>query len=153
MPRKPSKAVTTQARKQRNTPRQRNAYGEYLPAGQEGSPASVTIDPGGARRKLNLLTLETMRRVFEERGNGLRATRKVLKQQPAQFLKLMVLLVPREMEIINKTGPKGMSDEAIAEAITTIEQMLARRAPRAGDDAKLIEGKAEEAEDPSADST
>lgn len=100
-------------------------------------------DSAIARRRFNALTIQAMSQAFEEGGNGMRAVRAVLKNQPAQFLKLMVLMVPREMEITQKQGPKAMSDDAIAQAIETIEAMLARRRPAPGDDAKLIEGSAE----------
>lgn len=102
----------------------------------------MVADAGVARRRLNAITIQAMSRAFEEGGNGMAAVRKVLKQQPAQFLKLLTLIIPRELEVTQRQGPKAMSDEAIAQAIETIEAMLARR-QRPGDDAKLVEAQAE----------
>ena len=71
-----------------------------------------------------------------QRG-GRAAINKVMKQQPAVFLKLLVLLVPRELEVTHSAGVRGMTDEAIERAIEAIEGMLARR--DAGENAQVIE--------------
>jgi hypothetical protein len=63
-------------------------------------------------------------------------------QQPAMFLKMLVLLVPREMEVTHSNAVKAMSDQQIEDAIAAIEAMLARK--RAGADAKVIDGEAVE---------
>ena len=68
-----------------------------------------------------------------------------MKQQPAEFLKLLVLLVPREMKVEHSGGVKAMSDEEIEQAIEAIQTMLAARA---GEAAKVIEGTAEPATSP-----
>jgi hypothetical protein len=39
---------------------------------------------------------------------GRKAIDKVMKQQPAVFLKLLVLLVPREMKVEHSQGVKAM---------------------------------------------
>ena len=158
MPRKPSKAPSKAIALPKSRPTisgnapsaQRDARGRYLKGSAAAMPAG---DPAYARRRLNLLTLDTMREAFEQGGR--RAVQLVMKSQPAQFLKLCVMTLPREMQIEQRQGPKAMSDDAIAQAIETIERMLASR-PRAGDDAKLIEGEARApsvADDPSAPST
>jgi len=61
----------------------------------------------------------------------------VMRTQPAVFLKLLVLLVPREMKMEHSGGVKGMTEEQIVDAIEAIEGFLARRA---GERAKVIEG-------------
>lgn len=66
------------------------------------------------------------------------AIEKVMKSRPDIFLKLLVLLVPRELEVTHSAGVKAMSDEQIEQAIEAIQEMLAKRA--AGEDAKVIEG-------------
>ena len=63
-----------------------------------------------------------------------------MKNQPAIFLKLQVLLVPRELQIEHRGGVKGMTEEQIVDAIEAIEGFLARRS---GETAKVIEGEAE----------
>jgi hypothetical protein len=63
-------------------------------------------------------------------------------QQPAVFLKLLVLLVPREMRLEHTGGVKSMSDDELERAIEAIQAMLA--APReAGEQAKVIEAVSE----------
>jgi hypothetical protein len=47
------------------------------------------------------------------RRGGRAAIDKVMKQQPAVFLKLLVLLVPREMRVEHTGGVKSMSDEEL----------------------------------------
>ena len=63
-----------------------------------------------------------------------------MTQQPAVFLKLLVLLVPREMAIEHKSSIKAMTDEQFEQAIEVIQGMLAART---GEAAKVIEGTAE----------
>ena len=56
-----------------------------------------------------------------------------MRNQPAVFLKLLVVLVPREMKLEHSGGVKAMTDEQIER-----EVMLAER--EAGANAKVIEG-------------
>jgi hypothetical protein len=42
---------------------------------------------------------------------GRKAIEKVMRNQPAVFLKLLVLLVPREMKLEHSGGVKAMTDE------------------------------------------
>jgi hypothetical protein len=71
-----------------------------------------------------------------QRG-GRAAINKVMTQQPAVFLKLLVLLVPRQMTLEHTGGVKAMTDEQIEQAIEAIQRMLAARA--AGEGAKVID--------------
>jgi hypothetical protein len=71
------------------------------------------------------------------REGGREAIDKVMKTQPAVFLKLLVLLVPRELEVTRSGGLKSMSDEQIEAAIEVITDMLAKR--EAGENARVIE--------------
>ncbi len=74
-----------------------------------------------------------MHKAFLEGGAA--AINKVMRQQPAIFLKLLVLLVPRELEVTHSGGVKAMSDEQIEAAIEAIQAMLAAR--DAGANAKV----------------
>jgi len=74
------------------------------------------------------------------RQHGKKAIEKVAREQPAAYLKILALLVPREMKLEHSGGVKAMSDEQIEEAIEAIQTMLAARA---GEAAKVIEGAAE----------
>ena len=47
-----------------------------------------------------------------------------MKNQPAVFLKLLVLLVPREMEMTHRGGVKALSDEQLEAGIEMIQSML-----------------------------
>jgi hypothetical protein len=71
-----------------------------------------------------------------QRG-GRAAINKVMKQQPAVFLKLLILLVPRELKVEHTGGVKAMSDEQLEAGIEAIQAMLAAR--DAGANAKVIE--------------
>ena len=69
---------------------------------------------------------------------GRKAIETVMRDQPAVFLKLLVLLVPREREVTHSGTVKSMSDDQIEATIEAIQAMLARR--EAGENAKVIEG-------------
>jgi hypothetical protein len=72
--------------------------------------------------------------------HGASAIAKVRKQQPAAYMKICALLVPREMQVEHTNRIKQMTDEQIEACIEAIEGMLAARA---GEAAKVIEGEAE----------
>ena len=57
------------------------------------------------------------------------------------FLKMLVLLVPREMQVEHSGTIKSMTDEQIERSIEIIKGMLAER--DAARKAKVIEGEAE----------
>ncbi len=82
---------------------------------------------------MNADTIRAMHKAFLEGGAA--AINKVMRQQPAIFLKLLVLLVPRELEVTHSGGVKAMSDEQIEAAIEAIQAMLAAR--DAGANAKV----------------
>ena len=72
------------------------------------------------------------------RRGGRKAIEKVMRNQPAVFLKLLVLLVPREMKLEHSGGIKAMTDEQIERTIEVIRDMIAKR--DAGANAKVIDG-------------
>ena len=100
-------------------------------------------NPGGSleatRRSFNKDFLLALAADFKKHGAA--AIEKVREQQPAAYMKICALLVPREMQIEHSGGVKAMSDERITAAIEAIEGWLAARS--AGDNAKVIEGEAE----------
>ena len=97
---------------------------------------------------MNAATIAEMHRAFREGGRA--AILKVMKNQPAVFLKLLVLLVPREMEMTHRGGVKALSDEQLEAGIEMIQSMLAAR--DAGASANVIEGEAVPALPPSPES-
>ena len=93
---------------------------------------------GNAQRSRHALNADTIREMhLAFRRGGRKAIETVMRTQPAVFLKLLVLLVPREMKMEHSGGVKGMTEEQIVDAIEAIEGFLARRA---GERAKVIEG-------------
>jgi hypothetical protein len=101
-------------------------------------------NPGGspdrARKALNAETIAELHRAF--RIGGRQAINKVMRNNPAMFLKLLVMLVPRELQVEHAGGVKAMSDEQIERSIELIKEMLAQR--KAGANAKVIEEEVEE---------
>ena len=113
---------------------------ERKPNGQFAKGVSGNLG-GNAQRSRHALNADTIREMHAAfRRGGRAAIDKVMKQQPAVFLKLLVLLVPRDMRVEHSSTIKQMSDEQIEQAIEYIQTMLAAQADEA---AKVIEGEAE----------
>ena len=74
------------------------------------------------------------------RHQGKKAIEKVARNQPAAYLKILALLVPRETKVEHTNSIKQMTDEQIEAAIEAIQAMLGQRA---GEAAKVIEAEAE----------
>ena len=100
-------------------------------------------NPGGSleatRRSFNKDFLLALAADFKKHGAA--AIEKVRKTQPAAYMKICALLVPREMQIEHSGTIKQMSDEQIEAAIAAIKAMML--AARAGETAQVIEGEAE----------
>ena len=99
-------------------------------------------NPGGSleatRRSFNKDFLLALAADFKKHGAA--AIEKVRKTQPAAYMKICALLVPREMQIERSSTIKQMTDEQIEEAIAAIQAM---HDAQAGEAAKVIEGEAE----------
>ena len=99
-------------------------------------------NPGGSlettRRSFNKDFLLALATDFKQHGAS--AIAKVRKEQPAAYMKICALLVPRDMRVEHSGGIKAMSDEQIEEAIAAIQAMLDARA---GNAAQVIEATAE----------
>ena len=104
----------------------------------------VSGNPHGNRhRTRHLLNQEFMQALLLNfRHQGKKAIEKVARNQPGVYLKILALLVPREMKVEYSGGVKAMTDEQIEQAIEAIQAMLAARADEA---VKVIEGTAEPA--------
>jgi hypothetical protein len=50
-----------------------------------------------------------------------------MREQPAIFLKMLVLLVPREMQIEHSGSIKEMTDQQIDDAIAALKGMMDRQ--------------------------
>src|SRR5262245_10861957 len=106
----------------------------------KGSSGNLGGNAQRTRHIFNKAFLEALANDFRE--GGPQAIAKVRKYQPAAYMKICALLVPREMKVEHSGGVKAMSDEEIEQAIEAIQTMLAARA---GEAAKVIEGTAEPA--------
>ena len=113
----------------------RTANGQFRP-GVSGNRAG---NVHRSRHALNADTIREMHLAFRRGGRA--AINKVMKQQPAVFLKLLVLLVPRELKVEHSGAVKAMTDEQLEAGIEAITAMLAARDP--GGNAKVVEGVAE----------
>ena len=104
----------------------------------------VSGNPHGNRHHTrHLLNQEFMEALLLNfRHEGKKAIEKVAREQPGVYLKILALLVPREMQIEHTNRIKQMTDEEIEQAIEAIQTMLAARA---GEAEKVIEGTAEPA--------
>ena len=90
----------------------------------------------GSRRAFSADFIRTLADDF--RLHGRQAIEKVRKTQPAAYMKICALLVPREMKLEHSGGIKAMSTEQIERSIELIKEILAQR--EAGANAKLIDG-------------
>jgi hypothetical protein len=86
---------------------------------------------GRARQQLNQDTIKGMQDAF--RRGGQKAIDRVMRTKPDVFLKLLCLLVPREMQIEHKGGVKAMTDEELERGMEAIQAMLDAKA-------KVIDG-------------
>jgi hypothetical protein len=113
---------------------------ERKPNGQfaKGSSGNLGGNAQRTRHIFNKAFLEALANDFRE--GGPQAIARVGKYQPAAYMKICALLVPREMKVEHSGGVKAMTDEEIEQAIEAIQNMLAARA---GEAAKVVEGTAE----------
>ena len=91
------------------------------------------------RHIFNKAFLEALAKDFQE--GGAQAIAKVRKEQPAAYMKICALLVPKEFKLEHTGGVKSMTDEELEQAIAVLKTMIAAQA---GEAAKVIEGEAEE---------
>jgi hypothetical protein len=71
------------------------------------------------------------------RQGGQKAIERVRRTQPAAYLKICALLVPREMKLEHTNAIKDLTDEELDAAIAAVREMLDRRAAAGG---AVIEG-------------
>src|SRR5262245_59309115 len=121
----------------------------YVPKRINGKFApGYSGNPGGSldctRRSFNKDFLLALAADFKKHGAA--AIEKVREQQPAAYMKICALLVPREMKLEHSGGVKAMTDEQLERGIELIKDMLAKR--EAGASARVIEGTAQPVEKP-----
>src|SRR5262245_40668987 len=98
---------------------QRDAKGHWL-KGVSGN-ARGTLE--GSRRAFSADFIRTLADDF--RLHGRQAIEKVRKTQPAAYLKVCALLVPREHKVEHRNPLKAMSDEELEQALAVLRQFVA----------------------------
>ena len=104
--------------------------------GRSGNPAGGPVG-SRHRQQLNGEFISALLRDF--RQGGPKAIERVRRTQPAAYLKILALLVPREMKLEHTNAIKDLTDEELDAAIAAVREMLDQRA--AG--GVVIEGTAE----------
>ena len=107
----------------------------------------VSGNPHGNRhRTRHLLNQEFMQALLLHfRQHGKKAIEKVAREQPASYLKILGLLVPREHKVEHSNPLKGLSDEQLEAMIEYLESSIEAQA---GGPVKVIEATAEPALEP-----
>ena len=99
----------------------------------KGSSGNLGGNAQRTRHIFNKAFLEALAKDFRE--GGPQAIAKVREQQPAAYMKICALLVPREMKVEHSSGVKTMSDEQLEQAIEVLQRMLDHQA---GEMAKVV---------------
>ena len=107
--------------------------------GQSGNPSGGRAG-SRHRQQLNGEFIAALLRDF--RHGGPKAIERVRRTQPAAYLKILALLVPREHKVQHSNPIKDLTDEELEVAIEYISGALAAKA---GDQANVIEGRVEPA--------
>jgi hypothetical protein len=100
--------------------------------GVSGNPAGR---PRGSRNALSEEVICALLRDFRQHGQ--KAVARVRQTQPAAYLKILALLVPREHKVQHSNPLKELTDEQLETLIEYIETSLAAQA---GGPVKVIEG-------------
>jgi hypothetical protein len=93
--------------------------------------------PSRERARLNSEFISALLRDF--RQGGPKAIERVRRTQPAAYLKILALLMPREHKVEHRNPVKDMTDEELEAAIEFIQNMMATQAEKA----KVIDGTTE----------
>ena len=110
---------------------------DFRTIGGSGNPRGP-YDSSRQRARFSAEFIAALRRDFQQGGPA--AIAKVRKYQPAAYMKICALLVPRELQVEHSGGVKSMTDEQLEAAVEAIKAMLAAR------EAKTINGEAQPVE-------
>jgi 2-oxoglutarate dehydrogenase complex dehydrogenase (E1) component-like enzyme len=108
-------------------------------------PTDAFANPGGSleatRRSFNKDFLLALAADFKKHGAA--AIEKVRKQQPAAYMKICALLVPREMKVEHSNALKNLTDEQLDAMINYLKASLEAQVQGAEViDSKVIDGAA-----------
>src|SRR5262245_43636811 len=101
--------------------------------GRSGNPAGAPVG-SRHRQQLNGEFIAALLRDF--RQGGPKAIERVRRTQPAAYLKILALLMPREHKVEHRNLVTNLTDEELDAAIEFIQKMLATQV----ENAKVIEG-------------
>jgi histidinol dehydrogenase len=104
--------------------------------GQEGPPGNLHGNRHHTRHVLNQEFIQALLLHFREHGK--KAIEKVAREQPASYLKILALLVPRQHKVEHSNAIKNLTDEQLEAMIEQLEVSLEAQAQSA----KVIEGEA-----------
>ena len=106
--------------------------------GRSGNPLGAPVG-SRHRQQLNGEFIAALLRDFRQGGS--KAIERVRRMQPASYLKILALLVPREHKVEHSNVLSSLTDEQLADMIAELKERIARGV--ADSDAKLIEGTVE----------
>src|SRR5215813_11605467 len=109
----------------------------FAPSGGSGNPRGPYA-PSRERARFGSEFISALLRDFRQGGPA--AIAKVRKYQPAAYMKICALVIPKEMKVEHSDGIKAMTDEELDAALEVLRQLIADRAAAAD---KVIEGTAE----------
>src|SRR5260370_26885155 len=104
----------------------------FAPSGS-GNPRGPYA-PSRERARFSSEFISALLRDFRQGGPA--AIAKVRKYQPAAYMKICALVVPKEMKLEHSNGLKELTDEQLEEAIAAVRAMLDQKA---GESGKVIE--------------
>jgi hypothetical protein len=108
------------------TAQQPRVIGRPFVAGQCANPAGR---PKGSRHKLGEAFIQAMLNDFEEHGS--KVVEAVRTEQPAQYLKVVASILPKELNI-RTTATEEMSDDDLALGIAALQSILAAQSAGTG---------------------
>src|SRR5262249_49906280 len=110
---------------------------KILDTTQSGNPAGRLR---GSRNKLSEEVICALLRDFRQHGQ--KAVARVRQTQPAAYLKVLALLVPREHKVEHSNVIKSLSDQELEAMVEYLQTLLE---PQAGGSVRVIEGSIEPA--------
>ena len=108
----------------------------FAPLRGSGNPRGPYA-PSRERARFSAEFIGALLRDF--RQGGAKAIERVRRTQPAAYMKICALLVPKEMKLEHSAGIKSLTDEQLEQAIAALEAMIAAQA---SEGAKVVEGSA-----------
>jgi hypothetical protein len=109
--------------------------------GRSGNPAG---GPVGSRHRQQLTSEFIAALLRDFRQGGPKAIERVRRMQPASYLKIFALLMPREHKLEHIDPLKAISDEQLAEMIAELEERISRRLAESDAKLKTVEATATE---------